>query len=80
MMTVRIVTYAQGRELLGFSEQTTELAPGITGGGLFTKLSGERQLAPPVSWRLAVDGEWRAWDQPVDHATEICFMPPFSGG
>ena len=79
-MTARILTYAQGRDLLGFSEQTVELAPGVTGRDLFASFSREPHLAPPASWRLAVDGEWTVWDKPVDHAAEICFMPPFSGG
>jgi molybdopterin synthase sulfur carrier subunit len=35
---------------------------------------------PRERLRVAVDGEFARWDQPVRAGSEIAFIPPVSGG
>jgi molybdopterin converting factor small subunit len=76
-MTVRFLAFAQAREQLGFDERAVECAPGETPRELLSKLAPS---FPIESARVAVDLEYRGWDEPLGDASEVAVIPPVSGG
>ena len=77
-MKVKILTFAQTRTQLGFSEKDFECEPQETPRDIFRRLAP--QFDPGKSIRVAVNQEYADWDKPVGHATELALIPPVSGG
>ena len=76
-MQIKILTFAQTRTQLGFSERMVECSPDETPRDIL------RRLAPdftPGPVRVAVDLHYADWDQPVANARELALIPPVSGG
>jgi molybdopterin converting factor small subunit len=76
-MQIKILTFAQTRSQLGFSERIVECAATETPREIL------RRLAPdftPGPVRVAVNLEYADWDRPVGNATELALIPPVSGG
>ena len=76
-MTVKLLAFAQTRDLLGFHERTLDCAPGDTPRTILARLA---PTLDPAALRVAVDGEYAGWDTPIGTATEIALIPPVSGG
>lgn len=77
--TVRLLLFAQARELLGFRERAISVDPGETphqilervSPGFFEKIFGAR---------VSLDLEYCSWDCPIGEAEEMAVLPPVSGG
>jgi molybdopterin synthase sulfur carrier subunit len=77
--TIRLLLFAQARELLGFRERLVSVRPEETpreilerlSPGFFEKLFGVR---------VSLDLEYCSWDNPVGEADEMAVLPPVSGG
>jgi len=49
--------------------------------GLYEELRGRHGFVMPVArLRVAVDGEFADWTDPLREGSEIAFIPPVSGG
>ncbi len=76
-MQITVLTFAQTREQLGFSERTLTCETHETPRVIL------RRIAPqfvPGSVRVAVDLEYADWDKPIGEAHELALIPPVSGG
>ncbi|VVM05087.1 hypothetical protein MAMC_00398 [Methylacidimicrobium cyclopophantes] len=77
--TVRLLLFAQARELLGFREHWVSVRAEETpreileriAPGFFEKIPGAR---------VSLDLEYCSWDAPVGDADEMAVLPPVSGG
>ncbi len=77
-MKITILTFAQTRTQLGFSEKNLDCEPIETPRQIFQRIAP--QFDPGKSVRVAVDQEYADWDKPVGNATELALIPPVSGG
>ncbi len=77
--TVRLLLFAQARELVGFRELLILVDPEETprqileriAPGFFEKVFGAR---------VSLDLEYGSWDCPIGEAEEMAVLPPVSGG
>jgi molybdopterin synthase sulfur carrier subunit len=76
-MRIKILTFAQTRTQLGFSERMVECAATETPRIILHRLAPEFEPGPV---RVAVDLEYADWDKPVGEAGELALIPPVSGG
>ena len=81
-----LLYFAWVRQRLGLSEELLELPPGVrtlrdlaehlrARGGAFGEIFSELKAL-----RVAVDREHAGWDSSAQHAKEIAFFPPVTGG
>jgi molybdopterin synthase sulfur carrier subunit len=77
-MKITILTFAQTRAQLGFSEQACDCSPRETPRQILRRLAPG--FTPDQSVRVAVNQEYADWDQPIGEATELALIPPVSGG
>lgn len=76
---LKLLPFAQSRDLLGFSEKTIfpdahstprtileSIQPGFT--------------TTHKTFRVALDEEYTSWDQPVLNSQVLAIIPPVSGG
>ena len=76
-MQLKLLAFAQAADLLGFRERIVECSASDTARTVIDRLSGSEDLA---SMRVAIDGEYREWDEPIGNARELALIPPVSGG
>lgn len=76
-MQIKILAFAHLPALLGFRERTVECAETDTPRGVLQRLSPAADLS---GVRVAIDEEYRSWDEPIGAATELALIPPVSGG
>ena len=76
-MQVRLLTFAHLADTAGFRERVVECAPGETSRSIVARVLPQISLE---ALRVAVDLEYRDWDQPIGNAQEIAIIPPVSGG
>ena len=76
-MSVKLLAFAQTRDLLGFHERMIDCAPEETPRVILARLA---PALDPAALRVAVDGEYAGWDAPIGAAAEIALIPPVSGG
>ncbi len=77
--TVRLLLFAQARELLGFRERSIRVHPEETPHQLLERISPgffEKILGA----RVSLDLEYCSWDCPIGEAEELAVIPPVSGG
>ncbi len=77
-MKIKILTFAQARDQLGFSEKSFDCEAHETPRQIFRRLAPG--FDPGKSVRVALDLEYADWDQPVGAASELALIPPVSGG
>jgi molybdopterin synthase sulfur carrier subunit len=77
-MRVKVLAFAQARDQLGFDERVVECEPTETAKELFATLAPDADLT--ATMRVAIDCEYRGWDEPIGEAQEIAVIPPVSGG
>jgi molybdopterin synthase sulfur carrier subunit len=77
-MKVTILTFAQTRTQLGFSEKSIDCKPDETPREILRRVAP--QFDPGRTIRVAVNQEYADWDRPVGNATELALIPPVSGG
>jgi molybdopterin converting factor small subunit len=76
-MRVKLLVFAQARDQLGFDEREIECAATDTPREIIQRISARASLA---MMRVAVDQEYRGWDEAIGVAREIAVIPPVSGG
>jgi molybdopterin synthase sulfur carrier subunit len=74
---VNLLAFAQAHDRLGFREQFVECTAEETPRMLLARLAPEVQCD---TMRVAIDYEYRSWDEPLGSATEVALIPPVSGG
>lgn len=77
-MKITILTFAQTRAQLGFTEKSVDCKPDETPREILRRLAP--QFDPGRTVRVAVNQEYADWDKPVGNATELALIPPVSGG
>lgn len=79
---IRLLFFAQMRNLCGVSERSVTPEPGLTGERLWEALAGEFPALGALkgSVRLAVNGEFAAPGTPLRDGDEVVFITPVSGG
>ena len=77
-MKVTLLTFAQTRTQLGFSEKIVECQPAETPRQIFQRIAPLFDFGKAI--RVAVDQEYADWDRPIGNAHEIALIPPVSGG
>ncbi len=80
MAKVTLLYFASLREAAGIGAQAVESrAPDLQ--GLYAEAQARHGFQwPTASLRVAVDGEFARWSDPVRDGSEIAFIPPVSGG
>jgi molybdopterin converting factor small subunit len=76
-MQIKVVAFAHLPAQLGFRERTVECAETDTPRALLQRLAPAVELA---TVRVAIDEEYRSWDEPIGPANELALIPPVSGG
>jgi molybdopterin converting factor small subunit len=81
-MTLRIVSFAGVRELIGAGQRTLEIGEGSSVGDAWNALAREfpklRELERSI--RLARNGALVEREAPLHEGDELALMPPFGGG
>jgi molybdopterin synthase sulfur carrier subunit len=76
-MTVRLLAFAQAADHVGFRERAVVCKPEDTARQLLQRVAADYD---PAHARVAIDGEYRDWDEPIGTAEELAIIPPVSGG
>jgi molybdopterin synthase sulfur carrier subunit len=76
-MNLKLLAFAQARDQLGFDEREFECQPQDTPRQIVQRIAPEAALQ---MMRVAVDQEYRGWDEPLGEAKEVAIIPPVSGG
>jgi molybdopterin synthase sulfur carrier subunit len=80
MPPLKILAFAHARSAVGFAEQTVEVLPTDTPRMILMGLLGDQSASVCGTCRVAIDLEYRAWDEPIGNAQEMAIIPPVSGG
>lgn len=79
MAQATVLYFASLRDAAGVASETVEAQADLR--ALYEALRARHGFAlPRERLRVAVDGEFARWDQPVRAGSEIAFIPPVSGG
>jgi len=79
-MSVRVLYFASLRDAAGVDRETVAGDVGDLR-ALYVDLQRRHGFALPVERvRVAVDGEFARWEDPVPDGSEVAFIPPVSGG
>ena len=76
-MQLKLLAFAHLPAQLGFHERTVECSAAETPRALLHRLAPEIDL---TTVRVAIDEEYRSWDEPIGPANELALIPPVSGG
>lgn len=78
-MSVTVLYFASLRDAAGISEEFLPLPASLP--ALYQALSERHGFSLPADrLRVAMDGEFVAWDTPPRDGAQIAFIPPVSGG
>jgi molybdopterin synthase sulfur carrier subunit len=80
MARVTVLYFASLRDAAGVASEPFDTdAPDLR--GLYESARNRHRFALPVErLRVAVDGAFAKWDDPVRDGGEVAFIPPVSGG
>lgn len=76
-LEITVLTFAQARDLFGFSSRTVACSPGETARELVLRLAPAAEL---THLRVALDCEYVSWETALGSARELAIIPPVSGG
>ncbi|HTT55957.1 MAG TPA: MoaD/ThiS family protein [Opitutaceae bacterium] len=80
MKRVHVQYFAMLREQARCAEESVATSAG-TPAALYRELAGRHGFTlPPERARVALDGEFAAWDAPLRDGVRLAFIPPFAGG
>ena len=78
---MRLLAFAQARDLLGGSESDLPLLPGDTPALLLDRHFPGTRATLPKGTRPALVETYATWDTPIPPGTnELAILPPVSGG
>ncbi|MEO8367168.1 MAG: MoaD/ThiS family protein [Pseudoxanthomonas sp.] len=80
MAAVSLLYFASLREVAGIETEAIESVASDLQGLYFEAQARHGFKWPQASLRVAVDGEFARWADPVREGSEIAFIPPVSGG
>jgi molybdopterin synthase sulfur carrier subunit len=79
MTRVNVLYFASLRDAAGLEGETIEAQGDLR--ALYAQLRERHGFTLPVErLRVAVDGAFARWDDPLIDGSEIAFIPPVSGG
>ena len=79
MARVTLLYFASLRDAAGTGSETVEADGELA--ALYAEARGRHGFAlPRERLRVAVDGEFARWTDPVRDGAEVAFIPPVSGG
>jgi len=79
-VTVTVLYFASLRERAGVAQEVWRSAAADLA-GLYEELDAQHALGwPRAQLRVAVDGAFADWRQPLREGSEVVFIPPVSGG
>ena len=68
------------RERCGVNTETVSTTA-ATAGDLFAELDGRYGFGlPAASFRVAINGDYSAWDRPLTDGDTVVFIQPVAGG
>ena len=76
-MQLRVLAFAQAADQLGFRERVVDCAAADSARTVMARIA---TAVSCESLRVAVDCEYRGWDEPLGTARELALIPPVSGG
>ena len=78
-MTVTVLYFASLRDTAGMDSEVMELPASLA--ALYEALKKRHgfSMGQP-NLRVAMDGEFALWSDPISDGAEIAFIPPVSGG
>ena len=76
-MQIRLLAFAQTRDQLGFDVRVIDCVFDDTPRAVLSRIAPDFDAA---SLRVAVDCQYRGWDEPIGEARELALIPPVSGG
>lgn len=81
-MSVRVLSFAGARDAMGAGELDLALDEPTTARALLDRLCAEHERLRPYasSLRLAVNGAYANWDDPIRDGDEVAIIPPVAGG
>jgi molybdopterin synthase sulfur carrier subunit len=80
-MTVKVLYFASLRDAAGIAEETVEVPAAADAAGLYALLQARHGFAMPGErLRVAIDGAFAQWADPLRDGCEVAFIPPVSGG
>ncbi|MEO8672327.1 MAG: MoaD/ThiS family protein [Tahibacter sp.] len=80
MSKYRLLYFASLRDAAGFDAETFE-SSAIDARSLYDEVAQARGLRmSPRRIRVAINGEFVAWEQHLSDGDEVAFLPPVSGG
>lgn len=80
--TVRLLAFAGARDVLGAAEVAFALAAPCTAGELLEHVCARYPGLVPYkrALRLAVNGSYVSWSDPIAPGDEVALIPPVAGG
>lgn len=79
-MHVQVLYFAGLKEAAGMAGERVH-SDAVDLRGLYAMLRQRHGFPWPADvLRVAVDGEFAGWDEPLRDASEVAFIPPVSGG
>jgi molybdopterin synthase sulfur carrier subunit len=80
VMAVKVLYFASLRDAAGTAEEMVE-TPAADAAGLYALLQARHGFAMPRErLRVAIDGAFAQWADPLRDGCEVAFIPPVSGG
>ena len=79
-VSLEVLYFAALREAAGSASEEVQTSA-IDLAALYAQLRARHQLPfPQQQLRVAVDGAFTDWDQPLRSGSTVAFIPPVSGG
>lgn len=80
MARVKVLYFASLRDAAGVADETVDSAAASLH-ALYDELRARHGFVLPAErLRVAVEGEFAAWDEALSEGSEVAFIPPVSGG
>lgn len=78
-MSITVLYFASLRDAAGVASETLPQPESLA--ALYQSVRQRHNIGwPAEKLRVAVDGEFAAWDSPLPEGCEVAFIPPVSGG
>lgn len=81
-MQIKVLLFAQLRELIGLNEITLNVANQTTAMAIFDRVTARHPAGLKFKHhcRVAVNQEYQDWQVQLQEGDEVAFIPPVAGG